>query len=164
MSRGLVFGKKIEEMADFAIYFGSDYWENLQEVFKEAQFLVQGLTQQPLLETLIACGITALKTPFCSADNKTGYNCPICTEEVFPLAKDLPYTTKSASNLICRILGVIMDENNPPIVLPNKQVFSQKGIEKISKPIEGSTDMLIVCPITNKEFTMSQVTKIYLTS
>ena len=151
-------------MKEFELYFSEDYWTGLKESFKEVQFLVQGLTQQPFLETLIAAGITALKTPFCEKGNKNGYNCPICTEEVFPLAKSLPYTTKSSSNLICRILGAVMDENNPPVVLPNRQVYSQKGIEKIARPVEGSAELQVVCPVTNKEFALSQVNRIYLTS
>ena len=162
--RALVFGKRVREMREFAQYFSEDYWTALRESFKEVQFLVQGLTQQPFLETLVAAGITALKTPFCESGSKAGFDCPVCSEDVFPLAKSLPYTAKTSSNLICRILGTVMDENNPPVVLPNRQVFSQKGVEKIARAVEGSAELQVACPVTGKEFPLSQVAKMYLTS
>ena len=44
------------------------------------------------------------------------------------ISKKLPELTKKQSNLLCRITGQLMDEHNPPIALPNGQIFSKKGI------------------------------------
>jgi len=35
------------------------------------------------------------------------------------LAKKLPSTDPMVSSLICRISGEVMDEDNPPMALPN---------------------------------------------
>lgn len=148
----------------FSRVFTENYWEDLVDEFKEMQFAVQGITSQSLLETLIGSGLTALKTPFCQPGSTNNYNCPVCKEKIYILAKNLPYCTKATSHLICRILGVIMDEHNPPVMLPNNQIFSSKGIEKISKPIPSSTDRKIVCPVTMDEYKTSQISKIFLTS
>jgi macrophage erythroblast attacher len=164
MMKALLYGKGVGTLPQFAHIFSNEYWENLREQFKEMQFAVQGITYQSLLETLVGSGLTALKTPFCQSGNTDNYNCPICKEKIYILAKNLPYCTKSTSNLICRILGVIMDEHNPPVMLPNNQIFSTKGIEKIAKHIHNSSEKKVVCPITMDEFKTSQISKIFLTS
>lgn len=164
MMKALLYDKMAGKLTQFAHIFSDEYWQNLVKQFKDMQFAVQGITSQSLLETLVGSGLTALKTPFCQSGNTDNYNCPVCKEKIYVLAKNLPYCTKSTSNLICRILGVIMDEHNPPVMLPNNQVFSTKGIEKISKPINNSSDRKIVCPITMSEYKTSQVSKIFLTS
>lgn len=133
-------------------------------MFKDMKFQVQGLTSKTTLEILMGAGLTALKTPFCKPNCGSSTSCPVCNENIYKLAKPLPYSTKSNSHLICRILGVVMDENNPPVVLPNNQVYSTKGIEKISKPMAGSTDRTVVCPVTMSVFKTSQIMRIYLTS
>ena len=38
----------------------------------------------------------------------------------------VPSTHKVVSSLICRISGEVMDEHNPPVSLPNGQVYSEK--------------------------------------
>lgn len=44
------------------------------------------------------------------------------------LARDLPYSHHSQSFLICRHTGEVMDENNPPMALPNGQVIFVLGL------------------------------------
>jgi hypothetical protein len=41
------------------------------------------------------------------------------------LAEKLPFSHHITSCIVCRISGAIMDENNPPMVLPNGHVYSQ---------------------------------------
>ena len=164
MAKALILGERINQMEQYEFAFRDKYWDDMKEQFLECQFTVQGLTKQSLLEVLVGSGLTALKTPFCESGNTDNSNCPVCKEKIFVLAKNLPYSTKSASNLICRILGVIMDEYNPPVMLPNNQLYSTKGIEKISKPVPDSTDRKVFCPITMNEYKTSQITKIFLTS
>lgn len=72
------------------------------------------------------------------------------------LSKNLPGTHKNVSSLICRITGEVMDEDNPPIYLPNGQVYGQKGIKLITKNGE------IVCPESKKPYKITEVTKIFL--
>ena len=164
MVKSLLYGSKARQMPVFARMYDDNRWEHLTDLFIDCCFKVQGITHQTLLETLVGSGLTALKTPFCEAGSNLGHSCPVCDAEIFSLARHLPYCTKASSTLICRILGTAMDEHNPPVVLPNNQVYSQRGVERISKPIAGSTDRSIVCPVTQAEFRSSQVVKIFLTS
>lgn len=70
----------------------------------------------------------------------------------------MPSTLKTVSSLICRITGEIMDEHNPPIMLPNGEVYSQKGISDLAEKNAG----IIICPEKKDEYKLSQIIKIYL--
>ena len=42
-----------------------------------------------------------------------------------------------------------MNEDNPPVVLPNNQVFSHESIKKLADRNNG----IITCPVTGQKFT-----------
>lgn len=42
------------------------------------------------------------------------------------MAKDLPAAQHTHSTLVCRITGDIMNEDNPPYVLPSGYVYSKR--------------------------------------
>ncbi len=50
----------------------------------------------------------------------------MCVPELASIGTDLPYGMASMSRIVCRITREIMDEDNPPVVLPNGQVYSRK--------------------------------------
>ena len=52
--------------------------------------------------------------------------CPVCSENIGKLAKSLPSSSHPGTSLICRISGEIMDHNNPPVALPNGELYSDK--------------------------------------
>ena len=49
--------------------------------------------------------------------------CPVCDPLFKELAKDLPNAYHSSSNLICRITGEPINDDNPPMVLPNGYAY-----------------------------------------
>ena len=51
-----------------------------------------------------------------------------------------------------------MDEHNPPIMLPNGEIYSQKAILEMCEKNNG----VLTCPQTNEVFKMDQITKIFL--
>lgn len=52
-------------------------------------------------------------------------NCPVCdTNGLGILAKEVPWSHHANSTLVCAITGKIMDENNPPMALPNARIYS----------------------------------------
>lgn len=54
-------------------------------------------------------------------------DCPIChTRGLGTLAREVPYSHQGMSRLICRITGKVMDDTNPPMVLPNGRVYSEE--------------------------------------
>lgn len=49
------------------------------------------------------------------------------------LAASLPYAKHMHSRLICAITKELMDENNPPMVLPSGTVYSEKAVQQHAK-------------------------------
>ena len=78
------------------------------------------------LEVLFQSGLMSLKTPFCVHEKSKNLTCPTCNEEIKKLGISLPSSHHPVSALFCRITSEKMDETNPPIALPNGQVYSEK--------------------------------------
>lgn len=78
------------------------------------------------LEVLFQSGLMSLKTPFCNNEHNKNFVCPTCNVEIKKLASSLPSSHHPVSALLCRITGEKMDEKNPPLALPNGQVYSDK--------------------------------------
>ena len=49
----------------------------------------------------------------------------MCTEPLGELSKPLPYSHCAQSHLICALSGKVMDDNNPPMALPNGYVYGE---------------------------------------
>lgn len=111
-------------------------------------------TDSPL-NVIIKAGLMALKTPLCLRNDSKLDTCPLCYRKFEELARELPMATKTYTSLICRILGFAMNENNPPLALPNGQAYSALGIKRIKKNDK------IECPVTQKQFSDKQLIKIY---
>lgn len=53
-------------------------------------------------------------------------NCPVCDSNGLGiLAKEVPWSHHANSTLVCNITGKIMDENDPPMAMPNGCVYSR---------------------------------------
>ncbi len=90
--------------------------------------------------------------------------CPVCDDTFSStLIKNTPCVHHAHSTFICRISGEVMDENNPPMVLPNGQVYSKNTIQRLSSdPSSDSSSALITCPITGSVYPMSKARRAYL--
>lgn len=53
-----------------------------------------------------------------------------------------------------------MDKDNPPVALPNNQVYSLNGLHQIAEIDEEGER--ITCPKTGEKFKVEEITKIYL--
>eukprot|EP00511_Aplanochytrium_stocchinoi_P002006 CAMPEP_0204843876 /NCGR_PEP_ID=MMETSP1346-20131115/48237_1 /ASSEMBLY_ACC=CAM_ASM_000771 /TAXON_ID=215587 /ORGANISM="Aplanochytrium stocchinoi, Strain GSBS06" /LENGTH=524 /DNA_ID=CAMNT_0051983097 /DNA_START=178 /DNA_END=1752 /DNA_ORIENTATION=+ len=104
-------------------------------------------------------------------ETKTRKNsCPACHPAYHDLAKSLPFAHTGQSQLVCRISGALMDENNPPMAFPNGQVYSLKALEGLAMKslnnltqfgnIPGST--MVKCPVTNEECSLDELTKVFV--
>ena len=60
------------------------------------------------------------------------------------LAEQLPWSKHVHSKLICAITHDLMNEHNPPMVLPNGAVYSQKAVEITAAKNHG----IFTCPKT----------------
>lgn len=68
----------------------------------------------------------------CYKEDGTSKNpdCPVCSKSLNKLAQPLPMAHCANSRLVCKISGEVMNENNPPMMLPNGYVYGYN----VSKP------------------------------
>ncbi|KAJ8576186.1 hypothetical protein ON010_g3027 [Phytophthora cinnamomi] len=85
--------------------------------------------------------------------------CPACSEVGSQLCTGLPFAYHPHSRLVCRVTQSVMDEHNPPLVLPNGRVYSKRGIELLT---QRSTDGMIKCMDTHDVFSPTDVKPVYI--
>nr|AAC67543.1 erythroblast macrophage protein EMP [Homo sapiens] len=68
----------------------------------------------------------------------------------------LPMAHCANSRLVCKISGDVMNENNPPMMLPNGYVYGYNSLLSIRQ------DDKVVCPRTKEVFHFSQAEKVYI--
>ena len=61
----------------------------------------------------------------CYHDDEKSNDCPVCSRLFNDLAKHLPFAHCAQSRLICTLTGEAMDEHNPPMMLPNGNVYGE---------------------------------------
>ncbi len=62
----------------------------------------------------------------CYKKEEQSLQCPVCSNSFNELASSLPFSHSSQSYLICRISGEPMNEYNPPMLLPNGNVYGEQ--------------------------------------
>ncbi len=95
----------------------------------------------------LQAGLSALKTHMCYQPDNQNIHCPVCSKSsasssslnntmttsatvgggggvIGKLAENLPMAHHVNSCIVCRVNGTIMNEDNPPLVLPNGMVYS----------------------------------------
>lgn len=71
----------------------------------------------------------AISPGICTSISRSSVACPACSAAGQMIAKSLPTPARSSSRLKCRGSGEIMNHENPPLVLPNGQVYSKKFLQ-----------------------------------
>jgi macrophage erythroblast attacher len=104
--------------------FDESRWDFLVKQFQLDIFSLNNLTKEPMLHLTMQAGLTALKTHLCYETESKNVNCPVCQSTFGILSKKLPNSHHVNSSLVCRLSGKIMDESNPPLVLPNGYCYA----------------------------------------
>lgn len=91
--------------------------------------------------------------------NTNNSECPACTGPLKQLAKQLPYGHFEQTKLRCRLTGRLMTSNDPPMALPNGQVYSESGLRMLAGWKEGGT--VVKCPVTGNQFLISEARKCF---
>jgi len=150
---------QLERFPAYQFYFEEQRWDDLISAFKFDSFLVSGMTTRSNLEITLQAGLSALKTDSClNQKMQKPEACPVCNPSMKKLASKVPSTHKFVSSLICKISGEVMDEHNPPVALPNGQVYSEKALKRMAEKDNGR----IICPATKSEYTLQDLKKIYI--
>ncbi|KAG0622789.1 hypothetical protein M758_3G123400 [Ceratodon purpureus] len=149
--------KSTTDCAGYKILFDVEQWANLARQFKQDFYKLYGMTLQPLLNIHLQAGLSALKTPFCYQEQCTKDD-PLSQEIIRKLAEPLPFAKHIHSKLVCYISKEPMNEDNPPLVLPNGYVYSTKALEQIARNNQGS----ITCPRSGAVCRLSELSKAYI--
>lgn len=101
-------------------------WNYIIDLFKQDNYKIHQLPEKSSLIAVLQAGLSAIKTPTCyrKVTSVKNVNCPVCHPSMNLIARPLPYAYCSNSKLICAHSGELMNENNPPMMLPNGYVYS----------------------------------------
>ncbi|CAI2373316.1 unnamed protein product [Moneuplotes crassus] len=138
--------------------FSDEKWESLVDMFIEESCKIYSLTKTPMLMKCMSIGCCLLKTIFCSDDEFFNESCPTCSLSFRKICSEVPFVQKSHTSLICRISGKLMDENNPPLMLPNSHIYSEKALKEQAKENNG----YVICPKTTTKYLFEKCTKVYI--
>ena len=94
----------------------------------------------------------------CYQKESNNINCPVCTPFIGDLAAKLPFSSRDASSMVCFISGQIMDENNPPMALPNGYIYSTDSLTKMAEAHQGQ----VICPKTGAVYAFSDLKKVFI--
>eukprot|EP00742_Colponemidia_sp_Colp-10_P003053 GILJ01003256.1.p1 GENE.GILJ01003256.1~~GILJ01003256.1.p1 ORF type:complete len:383 (-),score=58.83 GILJ01003256.1:136-1284(-) len=133
-------------------------WDELIQAFQADNYELYCLSPEPALSVYLQAGLASLKTAFCYEQEGRSIDCPVCAPGVGTLAKTVPFAHHVHSSIVCRITGELMDEHNPPMVLPNGYVYSYKALSEQAAKHNG----LVHCPRTHEDFQFEEVQKAYL--
>lgn len=113
-------------IAAYEWLFASERWAALRTSFLHDLLTVNGLSSEPMFPLLLHYGLAALKTTACGRANHCNSLCPTCSPPLSSLASNMPPAHVTRSYLVCRISGQLMDDHNPPLVMPNGRAYSKK--------------------------------------
>lgn len=148
--------EQVKAIQRYQKLLNDERWVELEADFKSVFFQIYCMKSHSLLEILFQSGLMSLKSSFCYT-NKKSQNCPVCCDDFAEVAKPFPASNHPVSALICRITQEIMDSSNPPLALPNGQVYSEKAINEQIK-----ANGKFVCPVTNQEYKIDQCKKVFI--
>ena len=101
-------------------------WDSLIYQFQTDFATIAGLTEHPILILAIQAGLSALKTKGCHPDKHP--HCPCCTTDLYQFSKKLPYSHRTNTCLRCPVTGLVINEDNQPLVLPSGFVISESVV------------------------------------
>ena len=122
---------------------------------------LHNFTSDSLLSMHLQAGLSALKNPTSFKKENANKDDPLSIKEFQELAADLPYTKHVHSKLLCHITGEIMDEDNPPMVLPNGYVYSLEGFKSIATKYPNGT-RTVACPRTGELYDFKDLARAFI--
>ncbi|KAM9678093.1 E3 ubiquitin-protein transferase MAEA isoform 2-T2 [Trichechus inunguis] len=133
-------------------------WRMLIQQFRYDNYRLHQLGTSSVFTLTLQAGLSAIKTPQCYKEDGSSKSpdCPVCSRSLNKLAQPLPMAHCANSRLVCKISGDVMNENNPPMMLPNGYVYGYNSLLSIRQ------DDKVVCPRTKEVFHFSQAEKVYI--
>jgi macrophage erythroblast attacher len=138
--------------------YEEERWTELVHDFNNDHYRLHGLPRESLLEIVLKSGLSSLKNRQCGEPETTNPNCPTCVDPFLTLARDLPQAQHVHSVLVCYISKRVMDENNPPLVLPNGNVYSTESLIRLAARNNGQ----VIDPRTGEQYALSDLRKCFI--
>lgn len=156
---GLLVYKSDTQCQPYKDLYDPKRWLELIDEFRSNNYDLCSLTLYPLLSITLQTGLSALKTTQCYDHEDQNVNCPICDNNTLgSLAEKLPLSHHVNSTIVCRISGKIMNEDNPPMLLPNGRVYSHNALKEMAEKNNGK----IVCPRTGEIYGIDELKKVFV--
>lgn len=135
-------------------------WQQLILQFRRENFKLYQLSQDSVFAVTLQAGLSALKTPQCYMECGTVKNpaCPVCSKHLNVLARKLPFAHCAQSRLICAMSGQPLNENNPPMMLPNGYVYGLDALTDMAASNGGK----VICPRTKETFDFENAKKVFV--
>ena len=167
----LAFGQSMNE-TPFRDMFSARAWTSLRKLFDKECGACSGLTKESLLSANLRAGITSLKLDHVHIFSRDASSFkgslkdvnvrddPLFVSALRGLSFGLPCSKHTHSKIICQVTRSVMDERNPPMVLPNGFVYSARAVQMFSDGLDTSTSGL-VCPRSGHTFDNSELRKAF---
>jgi len=139
--------------------FSPGVWENLANAFVTEFSRLFAIPGVESLRLMVCAGLTALKTHECGTNGNENVDCPSCSADFRRLSERLPSAPRLHSMIVCRISGEVLDENNPPLVLPNGNAYSKRALEEQAG---GDPEGKVTCPRTKDRYSWASLTRAYV--
>ncbi|EPY86088.1 macrophage erythroblast attacher isoform 2 [Camelus ferus] len=138
-------------------------WRMLIQQFRYDNYRLHQLGNNSVFTLTLQAGLSAIKTPQCYKEDGSSRSpdCPVCSRSLNKLAQPLPMAHCANSRLVCKISGDVMNENNPPMMLPNGYVYGY-NVRGCKSLLSIRQDDKVVCPRTKEVFHFSQAEKVYI--
>ncbi|XP_043217556.1 E3 ubiquitin-protein transferase MAEA-like isoform X1 [Amphibalanus amphitrite] len=147
------------DIAPYCDLFSERRWHQLIAEFREENFRIYQLSSVSVFRTVLQDGLAALKTHQCyRQDGQGNPDCPVCQPPLNELARPLPFSHCTQSRLLCALSGKPIDEHNPPMVLPNGNVYGRLALQGLAADMKGR----VICPRTQEVYPDSQLEKVFV--
>ncbi|KAK9843527.1 hypothetical protein WJX81_007413 [Elliptochloris bilobata] len=140
----------------YAALFAPGAWARLADLFRCEVYRLHSLPPDSQLVVHLQAGLSALKTPQ-SYQGGCNREDPLHLKAFQDLAEGLPWSKHVHSKLVCALTREVMNEHNPPMVLPNGAVYSQKAIEQLA-----SAKGVFMCPHTGVRCEVKDLRRAYI--
>ncbi|KAL8570233.1 hypothetical protein ACOMHN_029933 [Nucella lapillus] len=156
---GLLACSPSSQIDAYKYFFHEDRWSDLMQQFRQENFRLHQLNSSVFTAALQA-GLSSLKTPHCYKEDHSqrNSNCPVCSRHLNELAQPLPYAHCANSRLICAISGHSLNEHNPPMMLPNGNIYGFCALKKMAM----DNNNFVICPRTRETFKLEQAEKVFV--
>lgn len=142
-------------MQKYEDFMGAGQWRRLEEQFEMDFVAVYQIDQSSQLFKIVRTGLSCLKTRKCGHSGEYS-ECPACSGPLKQVARELPLGHFETTKIRCRITGKLMTADDPPMALPNGQVYSESGLKQLT---DGGT--VLKCPVTQQTFLITEARKCF---